>query len=185
MVYPSFGGGPVYIPPPGGALELNIGDQWRARWVDQQELPATAPVDYAYAVVCMENRGYVARRAGEGAWGTVEGDLRPGERPDAFVKRAAREQTGAVAGKVELIGFLECRATRHNTAYPTDAVTLRPLYLVVAKQMKDVPEESGFERRRLPMNEFLAALRTRYPELELYLSKAAERYAVMRAKGEA
>lgn len=184
MVYPNLGGAVDYTPRWGGAHEINIGDQWRARWNDEQALPKGAPVVYAYAVVCLDSKGYVTRKAGSTTWGTIEGDLRPGESPEAFVKRAAKEQVGARSGRLELIGFLECKATSHNVDYPRDAITLRPIYLFAPKQLGDVPDGSGYERRRLPMNEFVVALRSRYPELDQYLVKATERYAVLKARAE-
>jgi hypothetical protein len=105
--------------------------------------------------------------------------------PEAFVKSAAMERTGATAGKVELIGFFECKATRHNTEFGQGAITVRPFYLVVAKKVSDLPASSNYERRRMRMAEYLVALRARYPELEDYVGKCASRYAVLRARGEA
>jgi len=168
-----------------GVVELNLGDQWRARWVDEQEMAPNAPVAYVYAAVYMGDNGYLTRRAGEDHWNTVEGPLPPNERPEAFVRRATKEQTGAVADKVVLVGFLECRATSHNPDHEPGAITVRPVYLVVAKQVNDVPAGSPSERRRLPINQHVAFLRQRYPELREHLARASERYMVMRAKGEA
>lgn len=181
MGFPEVGN--VYLPPPPGALELNLGDEWRARWVDEQVLPKGSPVVYGYALVFLGDRGYVTRKRDSEKWGTVEGELLPGEKPDAFVKRAARDQTGAVPGRIELVGYLECRATSHNKRYERDVRTVQPIHLVVARDVKDVPDGSGFERRRLPLNEYMATIRSRYPELEGYLAKAVERYVVSRARG--
>jgi len=183
MGFPDVGN--IYIPPPLGVVELNLADQWRARWVAEQVLPKDAPVVYAYSLVFMGDKGYVTRSTGETAWDTVEGELATGEKPETFVKRAAKERTGAIVGKVELIGYFECKATSHNAGYPKDTLTLRPIYVAVAKQVKDIPAGSAYERRRLPLNEYMAALRSRYPQLELYFAKAVERFAIMRAKGEA
>jgi ADP-ribose pyrophosphatase YjhB (NUDIX family) len=183
MGFPDIGS--IYIPPPLAVVELNFADQWRARWVDEQILPKGVPVVYAYSLVFMGDRGYATRRVGDSVWSTVEGDMAPGEKPEAFIRRAAREQTGAIAARLELIGFFECKATSHNTEYPKDAVTVRPVYVVVAKQVRDVPEGTGYERRRLPLNEFMATIRARYPELGDYFGKAIERFAIMRARGEA
>jgi ADP-ribose pyrophosphatase YjhB (NUDIX family) len=183
MGFPDVGN--IYIPPPLGVVELNLADQWRARWIDEQVLPKGWPVIYAYSLVFMGDKGYVTRRSGDTVWDTVEGELAAGEKPKAFIKRAARERTGAIVGTIELIGFFECKATSHNTEYPKDAVTLRPLYVAVARQVKDIPVGSAHERRRLPLNEFMAAIRSRYPQLEPYFAKAMERFAIMRAKGQA
>lgn len=174
----------MYQPRPMAMTELNLSDDWRARWIDEQELPENAPVNYAYAVVMMGDKGYVTRARGGSVWGTVEGAVE-GETPAAFVHRAAKEQTGATIRTLELLGFFECRATSHNEQFPAGSITVRPMYLVVAKSIDDLPGDSAYEKRRLPMNEYLMALRGRYPELVEHLGQAAQRYAVMRAKGEA
>jgi len=174
----------AYEPRWPGVVELKISDQWRARFVDERDLPPNAPVAYAYAVIYMGDKGYVCRRTGDETWGTLEGSLEEQERPEAFVKRAAKGRIGATIGKLVLIGFLECKATSHNTEYEAGAVTVRPIYLAVAKKIEDVAADSDYERRRLPLNEHFKAIRNRYPELEDYFGKAAQQYAVMRAKGE-
>ena len=172
----------IYIPPPLGVIELNLGDQWRALWVDSDTLPAGIPVDYAYALVCMGDNGYLTREAGSELWGTVEGRPGPGEKPLACVKRAAREQTGAVAAAVELIGYLECRATSHNPEHEAGTTRLRAFYLFVAKQVKDLGRDAAYERRRLPLNQQMVAIRKRYPEFEDHFSKAASAYALRQAR---
>lgn len=174
----------MYQPRPMAMTELNLSDDWRARWIDEQELPENAPVNYAYAVVMMGDKGYVTRTRGGSVWGTVEGAVE-GETPAAFVHRAAKEQTGATIRTLELLGFLECRATSHNEQFSAGSITVRPMYLVVAKSIGDLPGGSGYEKRRLPMNEYLMALRGRYPELMEHFGQAGQRYAIMRAKGEA
>ena len=45
--------------------------------------------------------------------------------------------------------------------------------------------ESGFERRRLPLNEFAKALRTGYPELNESITIAVDRFLVLQSRGEA
>jgi hypothetical protein len=168
-----------------GALELNIGDQWRARWIPEDTLPGDVPVIYAYGIVYIGDKGYVVRESGEERWGMLEGEFSSVEKPEAFIKRAARERMGVVTGKVVLQGFLICKATSHNRDYPVGSTTLRPLYIVVGKQVGDVPKGSGYERRRLPMNEFGVMMRARYPEIEQYVADAFQHYAVLRSKGEA
>ena len=171
-----------YIPPPLGVVELNFGDEWRARWVDAQTLPAGTPVDYVYALVCMGDNGYLTREVGSESWGTVEGRPETAEQPLACVKRATKEQTGAVAATVELIGYLECRATSHNREHKAGTARLRPFYVVAAKQVKDLGRGATHERRRVPLNQHMAAIRKRYPEFEDYFSKAASAYALLRAR---
>jgi hypothetical protein len=62
---------------------------------------------------------------------------------------------------------------------------VRPLYIVIAKKVDDVPEASGYERRRVILNDYLTAMRNRYPEIRAYMERAHDRYLTMRAKGEA
>ncbi|MEO8540437.1 MAG: hypothetical protein ABI577_11910 [bacterium] len=167
-----------------GVVELNLADQWRARWVNQQEFPENAPVNYAYALVLMGDKGYATREAGSQKWGMLEGEIGTATVED-FLKSALKERMGGAPAKVELIGFFECKPTRHNTAFQPGDVVLRPLYLIVAKTVNDLPDGSGYERRRFPLNEYLVALRARYPELLDYIGLATNRYGVLRAKGEA
>ena len=172
----------AYEPRWPGVKELNIADDWRARWVDEQELPENAPVHYAYSLLVMGDKGYGVREAGGNRWGMLEGET-GGEAPDAFIKRAAKDWVGATLARVELIGFFECRATRHNTEFAQGELTVRPLYLAVAKTMSDVAPNKGHERRRFPMNEYAVAMRGRYAEFLDHLQQAFQRYAVIQAKG--
>jgi hypothetical protein len=166
-------------------IELNLGDEWRALWVEGQPFPEGVPVLHLYAAVLMGDKGYVVRERGSDArWGTVEGPVAPGEKPDAAIKRMAKEQVNATPVRLELMGYLRCRATSHNTEYPKDSPAVRPIYLFAAKQVKDLGSTASFERRRLPMNEYMVAIRSRYPEIDDYLPKAVERYMVLRAKAE-
>jgi hypothetical protein len=175
---------PAYEPRWPGVVELNLQDLWRARWVDEQELPENAPVSWAYAMVCMGDNGYATRVKGGARWEMIEGPTGD-KQPEAFVKQAAIERMGATAGRMELIGFFECKATRHNTEFEPGTIRVRPFYLVVAKKVADLPEGSDYERRRMRMAEFMVAMRARYPEFEDYIGKCASRYAILRAKGEA
>ena len=43
----------AYEPVWPGVKELNIQDDWRARWVDEQELPDNAPVHFVYSLLVM------------------------------------------------------------------------------------------------------------------------------------
>lgn len=178
-------GMPQYVPrAPAGVVELNIGDQWRAKWVDADELPKDAPVIFAYALVYRGDKGYMTRpRGSDETWRSVEGQLEPGETAEDFVRRASHEMTGATIDHVELVGFLECKATSFNKDFPVGSVTVRPLYVAVASEIDDVPEDSGFERRRMRLNEHSKALRARYPEIDEYIVKAMHRYSVLQVSG--
>jgi len=175
----------MYRPRPAFKKELNLNDQWRGRWVDEQELPEYAPVNYAYAFVLMGGKGYVTRpKDGDSHWDTIEGAVEAGENAEKFVRRSAMERMGATVGTLEMIGFFECRATSHNPDYAVGSITVRPLYLVVAKKIDDVPEGSGYARRRLPLNEYMKAMRDRYAEIPEYVGMAGSRYVVLEAKGQ-
>ncbi|MEX1104054.1 MAG: NUDIX domain-containing protein [Dehalococcoidia bacterium] len=166
-------------------VELNIGDEWRARWVEGEGLPADVPVLHVYGSLVMDDKGYVVlERGSEARWSTVEGSVAAGEKPEPALKRLAKEQANATVARVEMVGFLDCRATSHNPDYHKDSRSLRPIYLVAAKQVKDLGSGAAFERRRLPMNEYMMAIRNRYPEIDDYLPKAVERYMILRARGE-
>lgn len=166
-------------------VELNIGDEWRGRWEDEEPLPLGVPVLHLYGVLLMDDKGYVVRERGSStAWCTIEGSLEEGEPPETALKRMAKEQANAAAARIEMVGFLDCRATSHNRQYPKDSRSIRPVYLFAAKQVKDLGPAAPFERRRLPMNEYMVAIRNRYPEIDDYLPKAVERYMILRAKGE-
>ena len=176
---------PIYIPRWLGKNELNLSDHWRAVWVDEDVLPENAPILHAYAVVLCDEKGYAARRAGESNWGSVEGVVNKGEQPEAWAKRAAEEQTGAIGPKPTLMGYFECKATTHNPDFAPGTATVRPIYLVVAKRMKETGRDPAFERRRYPLNEFAKVLRDHYPELNQSMIKSLDRYLIMRSKGEA
>jgi hypothetical protein len=174
----------AYEPRWPGVKELNLADLWRARWVGEQELPAGAPVHFVYALVAMGDKGYATRERGAAKWGMLEGEVGDAE-PEAFLKAALKERMGGTVARIELIGFFECKPTRHNTEYKSGEITVRPLYLVVAKKVDDLPEDSAYERRRFPLNEYIVALRARYPEFLDHIGLAANRYGFLRAKGEA
>ena len=168
-----------------GIVETNLGDRWRARWIPEEEFPTGAPVIYAWANLFAGDRGYVLRKKGETVWGTLEGDVDAAEGPIAFLRRAAQERAGITVDKLQPVGYLLCRATRHNQDYELGAPAIMAVYAAVAGEVGEVPDDSEYERRRLPLNEFGAALRLRYPEVEPHLANATQRYMVMRAKGEA
>ena len=163
--------------------ELSIGNAWLARWIKDEELPADVPVDYAYGLVFLGDKGYVSRPDSATVWGTVEGSTE-GAEVQSFLKQAAKEQTGATIGRQELVGFLYCKATSHNPDYKAGTARARPIYVLVATKMDDVPDGSPFVRRRLPLNEHLMALRERYPEIHRHMTEASEKYSILRARGE-
>lgn len=173
----------TYEPRWPGVKELNLADMWRARWVDEQELPDHAPVHYVYVLLLMGDKGYAVREDGANRWGMVEG-FSEGRSAEAFLKDALKEQANATLGEAQLIGFFECRPTRHNQEFAKDEVTVRPLYVVAAKKVGDMPPGSRFERRRFPLNEYVVAMRARYPEFIDHLKKAFGQYAVMQAKSQ-
>lgn len=174
----------AYEPRWPGVRELNFADQWRARWVDEQELPAGAPVHITYALVLMDGKGYATRERGGDRWEMIEGEAGD-DNAEAFLKKALKERIGGTPARIGLIGFFECRPTRHNTAFKPDDVTVRPMYVVIAKKIVDLPASSTWERRRFPLNEYLVALRARYPELADAIGLAANWYGVLQSKGEA
>lgn len=164
-------------------LELNISDQWRARWIKDEDLPAEVPVNHAYGLVYAGDRAYVCRPEGDSRWGTVE--CQPGTTdPIKAIKAAAKDQTGATIKSAVLVGFLYCTATSFNADYEAGAPATRPIYVLTASKVDDIPEGSPFERRRLPINEHIKTLRERYPEIHSYLAEAAEKYVVLHARGE-
>ncbi len=167
-----------------GVVETNIGDQWRARWVDTAELPDGVEVTLVRALLFAGDKGYALRPIDAKNWDAIADDLPAGESPDGYLKRILKERIGIVAGTIELIGFQACRATRHNPTHKEGALTLRPLYLVAASGVEAIPAGSGYERRRMPLNEYGVAMRARYAEVEPHLTKLLQRYAVMLAKGE-
>jgi hypothetical protein len=183
VTFPGFGSLPP-PPDPLGVRELNIGDEWRGRWVEGDGLPAGVPALHGYAVVICDEKGYATRPAGSPLWGVVEGALDAGEAPLAWVKRAAKEQAAALPGTVEMLGYLDCRATSFNPSHPPGTPSVRPIFLFAAKTVKELGKGSAFERRRLPLNELAALIRNRYPEFEKEMSGAINRYLVLRSKGQ-
>jgi hypothetical protein len=184
MGIPDLGALAAYKPLWPGVREHNLGDQWRAKFIDADEVPADAPVDYAYALLYGDGRGYVVRTTGSEAWGTVEGAVNAGETFDAGVKRLCLEQAGATIKKVVVTGFLECKATSHNPNYPVGSIVVRPFTVALASKVDDLPDASPYQRRRLPTNEHMVAIRRHYPDFEKYLGQAGDTYFVMAAKGE-
>lgn len=177
-----FGAAGSYEPRWPGVKELNLADQWRARWVNEQVLAENAPVHYVYSLLVMGDKGYGIRPVGGNRWGLLEG-LAGTNSGEAFLKKAAKEWLGATLGKTELIGFFECRATMHNEEFKQGELTVRPLYVSVAKTMPETSPNAGYERRRFPLNEYVVALRARYPEFMDHIQLAMNRYSVMQAKG--
>lgn len=185
MTMPGTGPTPyIYFPLPLAVKELRLNDMWLARWSDADELPAGAPVDYVYTLLYMGDKGYVVREKGTENWRSLEGEVK-GESAEAWLKREVPARTGLTVGTTALVGYLECRPTKFNTEFPAESFAVRPLYVVVAKKVGEVPDNSVYERRRLPINEHLAVMRNRYPEIREHVDDAAGLYVRMRAKGEA
>jgi hypothetical protein len=187
MTMPGPGGGPmpyVYIPLPVAVKELRLNDMWLARWSEANELPKGAPVNYVYTLLYMGDKGYVVREKGTENWRSIEGVVED-ESAEAWIEREIPARTGLTVGKTALVGFLACRPTKFNTEFPAGSFAVRPLYIVVASKVGETPDDSAYERRRLPMNEYLVVVRNRYPEIREHIDEAAGRYVRMRAKGEA
>ena len=169
-----------------GTVEIILGDNWSAVYFDAEEtpLPEDAPALYGYACVVKGDYGYVTERdEGGDGWGVVEGEIGEGETPEAFVRRAALEQTGATIAQTLLIGFLDCKATSYNERYETHFRAIRPLYVAVASEVGPIPEGSGYHRRRLPMNQFQNELRRRYLLLADQFAKGLSRYTILERTG--
>ncbi|MBI5947915.1 MAG: hypothetical protein HY875_07245 [Chloroflexi bacterium] len=166
-----------------GVTELRLGNDWVGRWENTDELPRGVLVIEVYAAVYLGDKGYVFRPRGEDVWGTLSGRPEGDAKPLPFLKSLAKAG-GITPGRIELIGYFDCKATSYNARYPAETAAVVPFYAVAAKAAKDVPADSPFERRRLPINEHMATLRQRYPEFETPFSDAADRYLVLRARGE-
>lgn len=169
----------VYIGPPPAVKELNLSDEWRGRWVEADALPAGLPVDHVYCLVYMGDRAYASRPSGDDRWGMVE--FSPtGEKLATAVKKAVRDQTGGTVSALTMVGYIACRATRHHPN--PGSGTTRPIFVAVLKSISDLGRDALYQRRRFPLNEYLAALRQRYPEIRPYVDEAASRYVAIRAK---
>lgn len=164
--------------------ELNFEDQWRARWVGDDELPEDAPVNYAYAVVLRKDKGYVTRNSDDDTWQAVETAMEVGDDPEAMIREAAYQQTGATTAHIFLIGFYEAKATKLNSDFEVGTVRVRALYAIAADEIENVPEESGYRRRRLPINEFQQALKLKYPEMLPHFREAVNVYMIKHTNGE-
>ena len=173
-----------YTPRHNWTRELNFGNQWRGVWAKEEELPEGAPVDYAYAVVMRDDKGYVTRRIGDDPWQAVEIEMEVGDEPEAIVRDAVFQQTGAKVSASKLMGFFECKSTKLNSDFEIGTIRVRPLYMVSASEVDDVPDESGYQRRRLPRNQFGEALRKRYPEIAEHMREAVDAYVVGHLRGE-
>jgi hypothetical protein len=161
-----------------------LGGEWKARWVDDQPLPSDIPIQWAYSVVICDDKGYVCRKKGTTLWDTTEGEPNDGEKAETFLQRIAKERVSASSGKIELVGFLDCKATSHNTKTKVGGRTTIPFFLTASGKVQNAPRDSEYERRRLPLNEFMKVLRARYPQFEEYMGLIVDRYQIMKAKGE-
>ena len=173
-----------YTPRYNFTRELNFGDHWRALWVEEDELPEGAPVTYAYALVMKGERGYVTRKGDTDQWRAVEIEMEQGDDPEAIVTAECLRQTGATVDKLILPGFFELKATRHNPDHEIGTIRVRALYVAVAKEVDDVPDDSPHRRRRMPINELSKTLKEQYNELDHIWRRALDVYLVRLAKGE-
>ncbi len=162
--------------------EVTFDSAWRARWVAGGPLPSNAFVSPVYGVLVMDDKGYMTRKKAEGGpWWALEGAPTGTEKPLATLQRIAREQTGATVGASELMGYFVCKATQNNPDFAIGTLALRPVYLAIAKSMKDLGPASEWERRRYPMNEFAQMLRQQYVILSPSLTTAVNRYFAIQA----
>jgi hypothetical protein len=176
---------PAYVEPRyPGVKELNISDDWRARWETADELPEGPPATHVYGIVVFDGRGYLARPRGAEAWDALTGEVPSGERLEAAVRRLAGAQVGAHVDRVTIVGYMDCRATSSNSAYESGVMTVRPFVVAAAKKVADTTGDPAFERRRMPINEFILALRARYPEFYEQFGLMVDRYLTMRSRGE-
>ena len=170
-----------------GKVEIILGRDWRSVYVELDEdeaLPDDRPALHAYACVVRGEYGYVTEQdEGDGGWKVVEGEIGEGETPEAFVARAALEQTGATVSETLLLGYLDCEGTSYNERYGNHFRAIRPLYVAVASEIGPVPDGSGYHRRRLPMNQYQNELRKRYPSLEQHFIKGLSRYLILERTG--
>ncbi len=175
----------IYFPEPAGVQEIRLNDRWLARWTAGGELPDGVATSHIYTAVVMDGKGYVCREHGATVWRSVEGEPNPGEKPEAALKRLLKEQMAAVPEKIEQIGFFGCRATSFHPDVPAGTPSVQPLYLVIAKSLGNMASNTAWERRRLPYNEFIVALRAAYPLFHEQYGDTTDRYLVLRARGEA
>jgi hypothetical protein len=167
-----------------GVRELNIGDQWRAVYAEEEK-PEGVPETHAYVVVVKDDRSYLLRRKGTDKWGTLEVEIPEGTPADEAIGAALQERLGATLALLVTGGHFQCRATRHNTTHETGMPTMRGFYTAVVGEVEPQAEDAEYERRRLRFNELMKAIRQQHRELEPYLIKVFEKWLVMQTKGEA
>ncbi|MXW26109.1 MAG: hypothetical protein F4Z77_07470 [Dehalococcoidia bacterium] len=169
-----------------GKTEIILGDHWSAEYFDAEEtpLPEGVPALYAYACVVKGDYGYLTEHEEGDGWNIVEGEVPEGESAEEFVTRTSYEQIGATISETLLVGFLDCEATSNNEQYETHFRSVRPLYVAVASELNPVPEETGYHRRRLPMNQFQNELRNRYLLLSQHLFTGLNRYTILERTGQ-
>ncbi len=181
---PSFDPSSFYIPEPAGVYEHNLGDEWRGIWMDTEEVPEGILLSGCYLFLFMDGKGYVTRSSEDVTWGTPTGVPAEGESFQQLVARMAKEQAGITLKKTIVHGMLGCKATSHNAKYPAGSISLQPFVIGIASKVDDIAASSGSMRRRLPANEYIAAMRKRYPEWERYVGDLVSRYLILEAKGE-
>jgi hypothetical protein len=166
-----------------GVIEINLGDNWRGVYTEGAP-PKNVPVLYAIGILVRKEKGFLVRKTAEDFWNVLEGNPVKGEQTDTFLSRIAEEQAGIDIDRIITLGFDDLKATRHNTDYEIGTQAIRTFSLVIADTVGQIPEESGYTRRRLPLSEYAVAVRKRYPEFTKHLGKALDQYIIMRAKNE-
>ena len=169
----------------GGTLEIILEGAWRATYVNDEPLPDDLPAARGYVIVVKGEHGYVVGGDDGEAddWKIVEDTIADDETPEEFVIRAAYEQVGAVVGHTIYTGYLDCEATSFNADYEVGEHTVRPIFTAAASKVGPIPDDSGYHRRRMPMNQFQTTLRLRYPELWKHLSRGLDQYLILQRSG--
>ena len=174
---------PRRAPKYAGVTEINLGDEWRGVY-EEGEPPEDTLVLFAIGILVKKDKGILVKKTTEVQWNILEGIPEKGESTDAFLKKIAEEHAGVSVNKILTLGHDNMKATRHNTEYDLGTPAVRTFSLVIAETMGQIPEESEYTRRRLPLSEYAVAIRKRYPEFTKHLGKALDQYIIMQAKGE-
>ena len=166
-----------------GVFEINLGNNWRGVYTEGAP-PKDVPVLYAIGILVKKEKGFLVKKTVEDFWNVLEGNPEKGEQSDTFLSRIAKKQAGIAIDRILTLGFDDLKATRHNTDYEIGTQAIRTFSLVIADTVGQIPEESDYTRRRLPLSEYAVAVRKRYPEFTKHLGKALDQYMIMRAKDE-
>lgn len=174
---------PRRAPKHAGVIEINLGDEWRGVY-EEGEPPEGTPVLFAIGILVKKDKGLLVKKITADRWSILEGIPEKDESTDAFLKRIAEEHAGVSTNKILTLGHDNLKATRHNTEYELGTQAVRTFSLVIAETVGQIPEDSEYTRRRVPLSEYAVTVRQRYPEFTKHLGKALDQYVIMRAKDE-